>query len=89
MGESARPMGLWSEPPNVSVVATGPVLWSWHYDAASSTYTLQEGAPNDRAAFVWDAESGAFVLQPSTDGDTAEILVVKVGDSVHHVAPVV
>lgn len=87
MGESARPMGLWSEPPNGAVVANGPVRWSWHYDAVSSEYTLQEGAPNDRAAFVWDDVSGSYMLQPSTDGDTPELLVVKVGAVIHHIVP--
>ena len=87
MGENARPMGLWSEPPNVALVAAGPVRWSWRYDAASAEYTLQEGAPNDRAAFVWNAATSTYDLQPSTDGDTPEILVVKVGDLLYHVIP--
>ena len=87
MGESARPMGLWTEPPNGAVAALGPVLWSWHYDTESATYTLQEGAPNDRAAFVWDEAAGAFLLQPATDGDTPEILVAKVGAVIYHVPP--
>jgi hypothetical protein len=87
MGENARPMGLWSEPPNASIVALGPVRWSWHYDAGSAEYTLQEGAPNDRAAFVWDDVTESYILQPSTDGDTPEVLVVKVGDTIFHVVP--
>lgn len=87
MPNNARPMGLWFEPANTAPATPLPVRWSWHYDAASAEYTLQEGAPNDRAAFVWDAATESYLLQPSTDGDTPEILLIAMGDSLFLIVP--
>lgn len=87
MSENARPLGLWTEPATAAVVALGPVRWSWRYDSTADEYTLQEGAPNDRAAFTWDDASGGYVLTPGTSGDAPEILVVEVGGTLHHIPP--
>jgi hypothetical protein len=80
MPDYTRPTSQWADTAASAVTLTA---WSWRYDPVTGEYTLQEGKPVTRAAFVLNPVSGEYELSESVNGEP-EVLLAKVGDTILH-----